>query len=167
MKNLFVFLAILTLSVSLSDKEILQQAFNGLFSANGLANPTTVVECFDDDSAHKTVVFIGDVLDKAARGSLSDLLALKDTIEKFGNELPQSVKDCLNKNEELKTLAKKYGIDESTDPNVIVKKVITYVTLHYLEVHGELGKLDNDWKAGNYQQVGQEAGNYGHKILNA
>lgn len=44
---------------SATDKEILQQTLNGLFEQNKLADPTTVVPCFDDDTAHKTVVFIG------------------------------------------------------------------------------------------------------------
>jgi hypothetical protein len=83
----------------LTDKEILQQALNGLFEQNKLKDPTTIVPCFDDKSAHDTVVFIGTVLDKAAKGSISDLLSLKDLIQKFGDSLPQAVKDCLNGNQ--------------------------------------------------------------------
>jgi len=42
-----------------TDKEILQQALNGLFEENKLADPTTIVPCIDDATAHKLVVFIG------------------------------------------------------------------------------------------------------------
>jgi hypothetical protein len=72
---------------------------NGLFEQNKLADPTTIVQCNDDKSAHDTVVFIGTVLDKAAKGSISDLLGLKDLIQQFGDSLPQAVKDCLSANQ--------------------------------------------------------------------
>jgi hypothetical protein len=38
-------------------------------------------------------------LDKAAKGSISDLLSLKDLIQQFGDSLPQAVKDCLSGNQ--------------------------------------------------------------------
>lgn len=88
MKNI-ILLTILCVSVlSLTDKEILQQGLNGLFEQNKLPDPKTIVPCFDDDTAHKTVVFVGQLLAKAAAGSISDLLALKDLIQKFGDSIP-------------------------------------------------------------------------------
>jgi len=115
-----------------TDKEILQQALNGLFEENKLADPTTIVPCIDDATAHKLVVFIGEVLEKAAKGSVTDLVQLINLIKGFGDQIPQSVKDCLDGNAEFKALGLKYGIDDSTDTSAIEKKVITYVTLHYL-----------------------------------
>ena len=35
---------------------------------------------FDDDTAHKIVVFIGQLLEKAAKGSVKDLLELKNLV---------------------------------------------------------------------------------------
>jgi len=43
------------------------------------------VPCLDDNTAHKIVVFAGEVLEKAAKGSVSDLLQLKKLIQDFGN----------------------------------------------------------------------------------
>ena len=63
---------------NLTNKEILQQGLNGLFEENKLADPTTIVPCIDETTAGKIVVFIGDVLNKAARGTVTDLLKLKD-----------------------------------------------------------------------------------------
>jgi len=63
-----------------------------------LSDPTTIVPCIDDQTAHKIVVFAGQVLDKAAKGSVKDLIELKDLINAFGDQIPQSVKDCLNGN---------------------------------------------------------------------
>jgi hypothetical protein len=80
MKN-FLLLTILCVSaVALTNKNILQNSLNGLFQQNKLPNPKTVIPCLDDDTAKRTVAFIGTLLDKAAKGSFFDLLALKDLI---------------------------------------------------------------------------------------
>jgi len=150
---------------NLTDKEILQQGLNGLFEQNKLADPTTIVPCIDDTTAHKIVVFIGDVLEKAAKGSVSDLIALKSLIEDFGNQIPQSVKDCLDGNSEFDALGRKYGITPDTNSSALEKKIIAYVTLHYLEVHKTLGDLNTSWKAGKYYDTGFNAAVFGHKVL--
>lgn len=165
MKNIILLAIICVSALSLTDKEILQQTMNGLFEENKLPDPKTVVPCFDDDTAHKTVVFIGTLLDKAAKGSISDLLGLKDLVEQFGKSIPDSVKTCLNGNAEFTALGLKYGIDNTTDPSTIEKKVISYVTLHYLTVHKWLGGLNDNWKAAKYYQVGFDAATYGHTVL--
>jgi hypothetical protein len=116
----------------ITDKEIIQQGLNGLFEENKLPDPTTIVPCFDDDTAHKIVVFAGEVLEKAAKGSIADLIQLISLIKGFGDQIPQSVKDCLNGNAEFSALGLKYGIDDTTDSAVIEKKVIAYVSLHYI-----------------------------------
>jgi len=87
-------------------------------------------------------------------------------IKKFGDEIPQSVKDCLDGNAEFKALGLKYGIDDATDKSALEKKVIAYVTLHYLTVHKWFGDLNTEWKGGKYYQVGFDGAGYGHKVLN-
>lgn len=82
----------------MTDKEILQQGLNGLFEENKLPDPTTIVPCIDDNTAHNIVKFIGEILEKAAKGSVSDLIALKKLVEDFGDSIPKSVKDCLDGN---------------------------------------------------------------------
>jgi hypothetical protein len=62
-------------------------------------------------------------------------------------------------------LGLKYGIDNNTDTAALEKKIIAYVTLHYLEVHGWFGSLNNNWKAAKYYQVGFDGAGYGHKVL--
>jgi len=62
-------------------------------------------------------------------------------------------------------LGHKYGIDDKTDTSALEKKVIAYVTLHYLTVHKWLGNLNDLWKAGKYHQTGFDAAGYGHTIL--
>lgn len=150
---------------NLTNKEILQQALNGLFEENKLPDPTTIVPCIDEDTAGKIVKFIGVVLDKAAKGSVGDIISLIDMIKKFGDEIPQPVKDCLDGNAEFKALGLKYHIDDTTDKSALEKKIIAYVTLHYFEVHKWLGELDGLWKSGKYYQTGFNGAGYGHKVL--
>lgn len=65
----------------------------------------------------------------------------------------------------MKTLGLKYGIDDKTDPSAIEKKVIAYVTLHYLTVHKWLGDLDAQWKGGKYSPFGHDAADHAHTVL--
>ena len=104
-------------------------------------------------------------MEKAAKGSVTDLVQLISLIKGFGDQIPQSVKDCLDGNKEFEALGYKYGVTPTTDSAVIEKKIIAYVTLHYLEVHKWLGDLNNNWKAGKYYQVGFDGATYGHKVL--
>jgi len=81
-----------------TDKEIIQLVLNGLFEQNKLPDPTTVVPCIDDATAHKIVVFAGQILEKMAAGSIKDIVDIINLIKAFGDQIPQSVKDCLNGN---------------------------------------------------------------------
>jgi hypothetical protein len=88
----------LTSVPNLTDKEILQTGLNGAFTENKLPNPTTIVACFDDDTAHRLIVFGGDILAKGAKGSISDLISIVTTMKAFFDSLPQPVKQCLDGN---------------------------------------------------------------------
>ncbi len=92
---------------------------------------------------------------------------MKQLIEDFGNSIPEAVKTCLSTNatDEFSALGLKYGVTNTTDPSDIEKKIITYVTLHYLTVHGWFGSLNTQWSNGKNYQVGYDAGKYGHTIL--
>ena len=82
-------------------------------------------------------------------------------------EVPESVSKCLDGNAELDALAKKYGITNKSDPDVIIAKIGAYVALHFLEVHKNTCDWNTAWKAGKYYDVGKNGGAYVHKILGA
>lgn len=92
---------------------------NGVTDQNKLPRSTTVVDCGDDATSHKTVVFIGDILAKGAKGSITDLIELITIIKNFVNQLPPETQDCLSNNADVKAIGLKYGIDDTTDPTVI------------------------------------------------
>ena len=65
---------------------------NGAFEQNKLSDPKTIVPCIDDKSANQIVVFVGKILDKAAKGSISDLISIIQDIKDFGDKLDPKVK---------------------------------------------------------------------------
>ena len=148
----------------LTDQEIIQQVLNGLFEENKLDDPTTIVDCIDDDSAHKIVVFTGESLDKAAKGSLSDIIALNQTIRDFISNFDPTVQACLTGNPEIAAIKDVYHVT-GVDQSVIDKKIWTYLTLHFLSFHRWAIDVDSDWQATRYYSVGQKAGQEGHLVL--
>ena len=92
MKILSILLVLLVVSNALTDKEILQDGLNGFFEANSLPKPTNIVPCLDDTTAHNTVEFITEVLEKAARGSVQDLINLIPIVGKFLQSFPEPVR---------------------------------------------------------------------------
>lgn len=87
-KVLALLLMLVAITSALTDKEIIQTGINGLWEQNKLPDPTTIVPCIDDDTAHKLVVFAGQVFDKAAKGSPSDLISLIKIFKDFASSLP-------------------------------------------------------------------------------
>ena len=75
------------------------------------------------------------------------------------------MKDCLQDNAELTALGVKYGITNTTDTSKLEKKIITYVTTHYLSVHKSLGDWDKEWSSGKYFAVGSDIAKFGHHVL--
>lgn len=153
-----------TLTLSLTDKEILQLSLNGIYEQNKLPDPKTVTDCGDDATNHKIVVFIGDALGKAAKGSVTDLVSLVSEVKNFIDSLPQSFSDCMGANPEVDTLAVAYNV-KGVDSATIERKIITYTTLHYLSVHKWMVELDGLWTAGSYYQFGFNGGGYLHNML--
>ena len=99
---------------------------------NNLPDPSTIVPCFDDKTADNVIDFGGKLLAKACSASITDFASIVKMIQDFGDQIPQAVKDCMDGNKEMENLGLKYGITPDTDPSVIEKKVLTYVTLHFL-----------------------------------
>jgi hypothetical protein len=158
-------LAAALLATAPSDNDIIQGVFEGVFAENGLAGPYMVKYCFDAPTSRHIVVFLTDVLERAARGSVADLLKLIQLIKDFGATIPPETIDCLGRNQEIYALGFKYNIDGSTDFQGLELHVGEYIALHYLEVHRWAGDLNDKWKAAKYYDFGFAAGGYGHKLV--
>lgn len=148
----------------LSDQEIVQKLFEGVFSENKLDGPYMVKYCFTADIAHKTVVFLGDFLDKAAKGSAKDLVSLIGDVKAFYESLPWSFIECLGKCQQIRSLGFKYDIDGGTDMNKLQIKITEYILLHFLQVHKWSGDLNGKWLGQYYFDVGYFGAIDAHKI---
>lgn len=59
----------------------------------------------------------------------------------------------------------KYGISPDTDLNPVIKKIIVFTTVHYLQVHKWLVNQDKLWTGLEYYQVGFDGAGYLHTVL--
>ena len=53
--------------------------------------------CFDAATSHKIVVFVTDALAKAAKASVTDLIALIAEVKDFITTIPEATIDCLGR----------------------------------------------------------------------
>lgn len=111
---------------------------------------------------------MGNILHEVASASLTNPSAIqkiKDEAKQFGDNLPESVKTCLNGNAEIAALGLKYGIDDKTDTDALEKKIIAYLALHFLSVHKTLQDVDNSWHKASYKQTGNQLAALGHQLI--
>jgi hypothetical protein len=95
LKTVVLLILLVSAFTQLTDKQKLQFGLDGAFVQNGLAPPTTIINCFDDASAAATIAYISASFDQAAQANLADLISLIPTMPIFGHSLPSSVKSCL------------------------------------------------------------------------
>lgn len=76
MKKLIIFLLPLLLTNCLTNNEIINQIFYGIFESNNLPKPQFCIDCFDDAAAKNLVLFLNDLLPRIAK-LLPPFLTLK------------------------------------------------------------------------------------------
>jgi hypothetical protein len=143
------------------DRDTLQLLFNGFFEQAGLADPTTVVACFDDSSATLTIQTVGTVLHAAAK---NDFTKAQNAAANYAAELPQAVKDCVKDNAEIQSALTAYHL-AGLSPQEIQDKVKKYALSHLFQLHHDAVKADTDFQHGKYVDVGHEAGDIIQKIF--
>lgn len=132
----------------------LQQFVNGFWEQGGLSDPTTVLNCFDEDSANLTVTFIGDILSDLAS---SNVQAAMNDLQTFDNNLPAYARTCLDSNAEMQQVFEAYNIYGLT-PAQLETKIETYALFHLTALHQDAIVANSDFQAANYKMVGVELG---------
>jgi len=143
------------------DSEILQHTFNGFWEEAKQPDPQHVVECFDPNSATLTVELIGKLLEALAANKISTAQQL---IEEYGKKLPEAVKTCLNQSSEVQAVLTAYHI-WGIPANQVKNTIIKYVILHFISLHNDIKKANNDWKAAEHKEVGTRGGQELKKIF--
>jgi len=150
--------------LGISNIDIIQLFLNGLFEANGLADPTTITPCIDDESAAKIVQFIPELFKAVGKASVFNYNKVIDLVKNFGDSLNPAVGECLDNNAELETLGNKFCISAHGDNSAVQKKAETYVATHFLGIQSSCRNIENEWNKGNYYDAGKLASKLGHEV---
>ena len=149
---LFAFFCLFAVTFA-DDTENLQQFYNGIFNQGGLANPTTVLSCYDATSATLTMNSIGTLLQQIA---VKNFFGAIKTMKLYYHQAPQSINTCLQHNDEFIALYHAYG------QNFTCLQMLARASQYSLVHANELVKLDSiandDFIAGNYTGAGQQLG---------
>jgi len=161
LRNILLF-ALLTVALCIRIPQIkdadprdqLQQIFNGFWEQGGLKDPTTVVDCFVDDSPRQTIKFFGELTEALAN---SQYLKVPSIVYAYEKNLPPGVTNCTKTNKEIIECSVVYGTKDITLLQLF-SKVQSYVVSHVESVHESFVQLDAEFKAGNLNIYGRDAG---------
>jgi len=132
----------------------LQQIFDGYWEQAGLDHPTSVIDCFVDDSPKMTMDFFVKLADALAN---SQYLKVPAIVLNFKKGLPDSVNSCVVNNTEVKQVEDAYGVS-SLSLNDFFRKMESYVISHVTDVHNDFVRLNDELKGEEFNTVGKDAG---------
>jgi len=135
-------------------KAQLQQIFNGYWEQGGLNDPTTVIDCFVDDSPKLTMDFFNKLADALAN---SQYLKVPAIVLNYKKGLPDSVNPCVMNNTEVKQVADAYNVT-GLSLNEFFRKMESYVISHVSDVHQDFVNINNELQAEEFNTVGKDAG---------
>jgi hypothetical protein len=139
----------------------LQNLLNGLFEQAGLADPTTIVKCFDNRSAKSTLDFFLDVIQDLAT---DNYVALVREYQIYKDSLPQDTRDCLMINQEVRDITAAYGFDKES-PKSLLQKYVLFNVKHHALLINETKQIQNDASEGNWHDAGKVTGQLIQGIL--
>jgi len=162
LSNILFFFALLAVASTLripkrsnaDPRDQLQQIFNGFWEQGGLSGPKTAVGCFVDDSPAQTVKFFGELTEALAN---SQYLKVPTIVYTYQKNLPASVGECTKTNPEIRQVSAVYGTEDITLLQLFAK-VQKYVVGHTESIHEAFVQLDMEFKAGNFNIYGRDAG---------
>ena len=85
----------------------LQLLYNGFFEQSKLADPTTVLACYSEDSAQLTIDFIQTLMNNIVS---NNVVGAQADISKFEQQLPVSVQNCLRLTKEFQAALTSYNL---------------------------------------------------------
>ena len=145
-------------SPNIDPKDELQQIANGLWEQVNLTDPTTLLDCFDEDSAQDAITFLDQL--KIANGpdlANEQYLKVPALALNFVKNLPSSVTQCLKSNQEVLQCEEAYGTANVT-LDALLKKIQEYVVANLDNIHATFVTMNNDYQAGNYDVYGKDTG---------
>lgn len=135
-------------------KAQLQEILNGYWEQGGLNDPTTVINCFVDDSPKMTMDFFNKLADALAN---SQYLKVPAIVLNYKKGLPDSVNPCVMNNTEVKEVTVAYNVS-GLSMNDFLRKMESYVISHVSDVHQDFVNINNELQAEEFNKVGKDAG---------
>ena len=142
-------------------KDQLQQIANGFWEQANLADPTTVLDCFDDNATELTLNFFNELSPDLAN---QQYLKVPDLVLNFQKSLPPATSQCLNSNQEVLQCGEAYGTTNITLAQLLVK-IQKYVVFHLNDMHSTFVNMNNDYQAANYDAYGKDLGVFLQTIM--
>ena len=130
----------------------LQLLYNGFFEQSKLADPTTVLACYSEDSAQLTIDFIQTLMNDIVS---NNVVGAQADISKFEQQLPVSVQNCLKTNQEFQAALTSYNLAGWT-LDQITTKLETYTLTHFLAIKKLAQAASDAFQAANYVEVGKQ-----------
>ena len=130
----------------------LQYLYNGFFEQSELADPTTILSCYDQDSAQLTIDFIQTLMNDI---SSNNIVAAQADITKFEQQLPVPVQSCLKGDQEFQSALSVYGLTGWT-LDQITTKLETYTVTHFLQIKKLAQIASQAFDNEDYVAVGKE-----------
>ncbi|CAD8065555.1 unnamed protein product [Paramecium primaurelia] len=123
---LFITFVITSCIYTPAERQFNQEALTGAYNYNNLPEPQNVSNCGDDEIQIDLFNFVGYMLQKADKASLSQLLGLKKEVDDYFNALPEEYTNCLYAEPEFVEMCTLYGLKETDKMEQITDKIYQY-----------------------------------------
>lgn len=109
---------------------MLDEILEGLFESNDIKKPTTVTQCFNEETANQLITYLDNLLAASHTDGIRDFIEFIRILIDMRHTLPEEVYECVVNNPEFLDLERKYGINEHTNMRLYHARIIKYITLH-------------------------------------
>ncbi|CAD8124531.1 unnamed protein product [Paramecium sonneborni] len=148
------------------ERQFNQEALTGAFRFNNLPEPQHVSNCGDDAIQIDIFNFVGYMVQKADKASLSQLLGLKKEVDDYFNALPEEYTSCLYGEPEFAEICTIYGLKETDKMEQITDKIYQYAMAHFISTKKEIHQGNILWNTDhNYNDAGYLIASFAKKAL--
>lgn len=142
-------------------KDSLNQVFAGFWEQGNVTDPVQEINCFDEDTANLTMIFIGELLKDIAK---ADIVNLPVTIKNFQQSFPPQTLRCMGNDTETDDLLVAYKVSGTPFP-LLEKQVIQYITLHIKTLQQLASTGYFYYIQGMYKPLGQLFGQVAQQVV--
>ncbi|CAK64902.1 unnamed protein product (macronuclear) [Paramecium tetraurelia] len=164
--TLFITIAIASCVYTPAERQFNQEALTGAYAFNKLSEPQHISNCGDDATQIDLFNFVGYMLQKADKASVSQLLGLKKEVDDYFNGLPEEYTNCLYAEPEFLEICTIYGLKETDKMEQITDKIYQYAMGHFIATKKEIHQGNLYWNTYHeYNDAGYLIASFTKKAL--